>query len=161
MHMKHLKGFTILEALITLVLMSVIISITFSLFNLIGKQLSLFEKENTQVLEYNLFNTTLMRDINKAHDFSYTDSDLILKFYDESEINYTVNAKYILRHNHIKTDTFKIQVNDFQFLNEGAKTDTNTTFLLSLKVLNDTINTNYFLSKNNSEIINKSYFNED
>ena len=161
MTIKHLKGFTILETLITLVLMSVIISITFSLFNLIGKQLSLFEKENTQVLEYNLFNTTLMRDIDKAYDFSYTDSDLVLKFYDESEINYTVNAKYILRHNHIKKDTFKIQVNDFQFLNDDAKTDINTTFLLSLRVLNDTINTNYFLSKNNSETINKDYFNED
>ncbi|WP_308993683.1 prepilin-type N-terminal cleavage/methylation domain-containing protein [Mariniflexile litorale] len=161
MNIKHLKGFTILEVLITLVLMSIIISITFSLFNLMGKQLSLFEKENTQVLEYNLFNTTLLRDIDKANNFSYAESDLVLKFYDETEVNYTVNSKYILRNNHIKIDTFKLRVNGYQFINSDEKTNNNTTFLLSLKVLNDTINANYFLSKNNSDIINNSYFNED
>lgn len=161
MKSKQLKGFTILEALISLMLMSVIITITYSLFNLIGKQLSFFEKENIQVLEYNLFNSTLMRDIEKAHNFSFSDDELLLKYYDGSEINYTINNHFILRENLIKTDSFELRVIDYEFLNDNSKININTTFLMHLSVLNDTIKTNYFLNKNNADIINNIYFNED
>ena len=159
MNIKYVKGFTILEALITLVLMSIVISITFSLINLMGKQLSLFEKENTKITEYNLFNSTLIRDIDQANNFYYYHNDLVLKFYDESKINYTISSEYILRENHIRKDTFKISVDKFEFKQNVA--NRNVLFLLTLKVLNDTINANYFLNKNNSDIINNRFFNED
>ena len=161
MDTKHLKGFTILEALISLMLMSIIITITYSLFNLIGKQLSLFEEENVQVLEYNMFNSTLIHDIEKAYDFSFSENELFLKYYDDTEINYSINRHYILRQNAIKVDTFRLQVINHSFLENDTKNDINQTLLVSLNVLNDTIKANYFLKKDQSEIINNIYFNED
>ena len=158
---KHLKGFTILEALISLMLMSIIITLTYSLFNLIGKQLSLFKEENTQVLEYNLFNTTLLNDIEKSHDFRIVDEQLILKNYDNTEINYLVKESTILRGSQINTGTFKVRVLNYEFLEKDTNhEDSNMVFKMSLLVLNDTIGANYFLKKDRSEIINSKYFNE-
>lgn len=158
---KLLKGFTILEALISLMLISIVISITYSLTNLIGKQLSLFEEENGQILEYNLFNTTIMSDIEKANDFNIDNDILVLKSYDNTEIHYSIEKYHVLRQSAIETDTFKVQVIDYIFVSDGELNPLNKTFRVSLNVLNDTINTNYFLNKNKSEIINNIYFNED
>ncbi|MEP1490155.1 MAG: prepilin-type N-terminal cleavage/methylation domain-containing protein [Algibacter sp.] len=158
---KTLKGFTILEALISLMLMSIIIVITYSLFNLIGKQLSIFNNEHTQVLEYNLFNSAMMSDINKANDFNIVDDKLILKNYDNTEVHYSINRHYILRQHTIKTDTFNLQVINYEFYNNDTYKPLNKTLQVKLNVLNDTINAHYFLNKDHSEIINTMYFNED
>lgn len=160
MKIKLLKGFTILEALISLMLMSIIIVVTYSLFNLIGKQLSLFNEEHSQVLEYNLFNSTIINDVEKTNDFVIMNDEFILKKYDETEINYAIKKDYILRQNAIKTDTFMVRVINYEFLNNNIN-PLNKTLQIKLNVLNDTINTNYFLSKDNSEIINTMQFNED
>lgn len=160
MKIKLLKGFTILEALISLMLMSIIIVVTYSLFNLIGKQLSLFNEEHSQVLEYNLFNSTIINDVEKTNDFVIMNDEFILKKYDETEINYTIKKDYILRQNAIKTDTFMVRVINYEFLNNNIN-PLNKILQIKLNVLNDTINTNYFLSKDNSEIINTMQFNED
>lgn len=160
MKTKLLKSFTILEALISLMLMSIIIVVTYSLFNLIGKQLSLFNEEHSQVLEYNLFNSTIINDVEKTNDFVIINDEFILKKYDETEINYTIKKDYILRQNAIKTDTFMVRVINYEFLNNNIN-PLNKILQIKLNVLNDTINTNYFLSKDNSEIINTMQFNED
>ncbi|MEW4923115.1 hypothetical protein [Algibacter sp. 2305UL17-15] len=161
MTIKLLKSFTILEALISLMLMSIIIVITYSIFNLIGKQLSLINEEHTQVLEYNLFNSTMISDIEKSNDFDIMNNELILKKYDETEIKYVFKEDYILRHNAIKIDTFMVQVIGYAFLNNDSDKSLNKVLNLKLSVLNDTINTHYFLNKGNSEVINAKYAYED
>ena len=158
---KQLKGFTILEALISLMLIGIIITITYSISNLIGKQMSLFTEESNQVFEYNLFNTTIMSDIEKSNDFNIDNELLVLKNYNNTEIRYNINKHEVLRQNAEGIDTFKIQVIDYLFLNNDELNPFNGTFQVSLNVLNDTINANYFLNKNRSEIINNIYFNED
>jgi len=54
-----IKAFTILEALISLMLISIIIGLVFALINFMNKQLTEISKENMDELEYNLFNTTI------------------------------------------------------------------------------------------------------
>ncbi len=161
MKTRELKGFTILEALISLMLMSIIVTITYSLFNLIGKQLSLFNEEHTQVLEYNLFNSTIISDIEESNDFNIINNEFILKKYDDTEINYTIRDHYILRQNAIKTDTFKLRVINYKSLDNYKYNLLNKILKVELRVLNDTISTNYFFNKNNSEVINTMYLNED
>lgn len=155
---KTLKGFTILEALISLMLMSIIITLTYALFSLTEKQLSLFKQENFEVLEYNLFNSTLLRDIEKSTRFEYTEHVLFIENYDASTIYYSINKQYILRQNDVKVDTFNLKVIDFGISNSN---DADATVLLTLDILNDTISANYFFKKDNSELINATFFNED
>ncbi len=158
---KQLKGFTILETLISLMLMSIIIGITYSLFNLIEKQLSFFKKDNTQILEYNLLNATMMSDIDASCAFNIVDNMLVLKNYDNTEEFYSLNREYVLRQKNAEVDTFKVRVIDYDVLKPAVANSQNTTFQIRLNVLHDTINAFYFLKKSNSEIINSHYFNED
>lgn len=158
---EQLKGFTILETLISLMLMSIIISLVYALLNLVNKQMSLFETENFQIIQYNLFNRTIKTDIGNANDFEINKNHLVLKYYNGSKINYTINGNYILRQNQTAKDTFKVKVADYKFLNADISNPLNVTFDATIKLLKDTIYANYFLNKTNSDLINKMYFNED
>lgn len=152
--MTRLKSFTILEALISLIVMGIIIALTYSFMTLIGKQLYLFEKENTQVLEYHLFNTTLLNDINGSIDFNFQDNKLKLIYYDDSEIIYTIQPSYILRQNkRTITDTLNIKNVGYSNLKNSLQ--------LKVILLGDTIQTNYFFKKNLAQTINQNIFHED
>ncbi|RED45652.1 hypothetical protein [Seonamhaeicola aphaedonensis] len=155
---KRLNAFTILEALIGLMLMGIIISTTYTLFNVMNKQLSLLSHENTQVLEYNLFNSTILGDIHKANDFYVLEDKLVLNNYDESTIRYAINKQHITRQSTIKIDTFNIPVTHYRFPYQKNNND----FLrITLNILGDKLETNYFLKKDNAQIINATYFNEN
>ena len=158
MNNMGLKGFTILEALISLMLMSIIISLTYSVFNLIERQMILFQNENTSILQYNLFNTTIKRDIANANNFYLDNHQLLLEYYDTSKINYSITGNYILRQNHVTIDTFKVKVLNHKFL---LNDPLNKTLQISIGLLNDSINMYYYLYKNIDTVINDIYFNEN
>nr|WP_321234605.1 type II secretion system protein [uncultured Psychroserpens sp.] len=156
-----IRAFTLLESLITLMLISIIIALSYALINLIGKQLSLFEKENTQLLEYNLFNSTLINDINNSNDFTIEDNHLLLEFYDNSSIDYYIKKNMVLRATNNKQDAFNINTINYSFVPSTSKTYPKNYLELRLRLLKDTITTSYVLKKDNAKFINKHLFNED
>lgn len=157
--MKRIRAFTMLEALISLILTGIIIALSYSLFTLVNKQMALFEKENTAVIEYNLFNSTLANDINNSNDFEYQDSNLILENYAKPKVTYRFDNSVITRviENH-KLDSFKIQTFG---KNYKIVTPKQSQLNMLLRLLNDTIQVNYFLKKQNSSVINQKLFYED
>ena len=158
---NKIPAFTLLESLITLMLISIIIALSYTIINLMGKQLSLFEKENTQILEYNLFNSTLINDIDNSIDYKVEDNQLSLKFYDNTSIDYYIKNNMILRDNGINKDTFNIRSVKYSHQESVSKKYSKNYLLLQLKLLKDTIATNYYLKKDNAKFINKQLFNED
>jgi len=157
--MKKIKAFTMLEALISLILTGIIIALSYSLFTLVNKQMALFETENTAIIDYNLFNSTLTNDINNANDFDYDNNELLLKNYFKPQIRYRFDEGIIIRTNeNNKTDSFKLRP-----LNKNYKDLTTNQSMLSMsfELLNDTIQVNYFMTKQNSNIINQKLFNEN
>lgn len=158
MRVNKLKSFTILEALISLILMGVIITLTYALFNVLEKQMFLFEKENTSELQYNLFNTSIKNDIENAHNFNLVDNELLLKSYDDLTIQYRIEDYYILRENSVKTDTFLVHVTSYNLSNTDEFRPFDKTLNITIELLNDTINANYFLKKDLADIINSMYF---
>jgi len=157
---KPLKAFTILEALLSLMILSIIVSLSYLMFSLFNKQMVILEKENAVVLQYNLFNSTIKSDINKANDFRVDNEVLTLKNYDEPEIMYRFNKTNILRQKKETVDTFKILTSAYKYENIGAAINAEK-MTLNLEVLNDKIVSHYFLNKSGAETINKKYFNED
>jgi prepilin-type N-terminal cleavage/methylation domain-containing protein len=157
----NIQAFTLLESLITLILISVIIALSYALINLISKQLSVFEKENTQILEYNLFNSTLINDINNAYNYSFESNHLLLNFYKDDTINYFILDKKILRRHNAQQDSFNISNVGYKIYDNTNKKQPKEYLEIRLKLLKDTITTNYQLEKSNAEIINKKLFNED
>ncbi|GAA3591004.1 hypothetical protein Q4Q39_15745 [Flavivirga amylovorans] len=156
----YLKSFTILEALISLALMGIIITLSYTVFNLVEKQMALFQNENRSVLQYNLFNIAIKNDIYNAENFTHDDDQLLLEHYDGSTISYQVLKNLILRHHSIKTDTFKLNVSSHEFSQSDISKPLNKTFKISIEVLGELINTNYYLKKNTASTINSIYFNE-
>ncbi|MDO5981432.1 hypothetical protein [Flavivirga spongiicola] len=140
--------------------MGIIITLSYTVFNLIEKQMTLFQNENTGILQYNLFNTTIKNDIYNANNFTQDNNQLLLEYYDGSSINYQVSKHFILRHHDIKTDTFKLRVLSHKFLQNGISKPLDKILQVSIEVLGDSINTNYYLKKNTANTINSVYFND-
>ncbi len=149
-----------LEALISLILTGIIVALSYSLYTLINKQMALFEKENTEIVNYNLFNTTIVLDINQSNDFRYTEGQLILKYYSNPDVIYNFENTTITRTvKGLNTDKFSVKVIRENF--SEFETHQSNQLTVSLRLLNDTINANYFLKMSNSNVINKKLFNED
>ena len=156
----NIHAFTLLESLITLMLISIIIALTYSLITLVEKQLVLLEHENTEILDYNLLNSTLINDINSATNYRLENDNnlLILEYYDETSVGYDIKPNEILRQTASSDEAFKIKTLSHNI----SKAYKNKTALeLKFVLLKDTISTHYILKKDNAHLINKKLFNED
>ena len=158
--MKTTKAFTMLEALISLILTGIIIALTYSLYTLINKQMTVFEKENTEIINYHLFNTTFLSDINSSNAFNFNDDALVLNRYLKSDVIYNFNSGSITRRvEGMNIDTFKINM-----LKKTASTDEvlqSPHLDVVFKLLNDTIKAHYYLKQPPNTLINKQLFHED
>ncbi|WP_452602792.1 hypothetical protein [Pontimicrobium sp. MEBiC06410] len=130
------------------------------MINMFNKQMLLFEKESTEILQYNIFNKTIKYDINAANNFSVKNNTLLLKQYNNSSVSYKFEKAYILRMRLETLDTFKLKVLDFNIF-KNKQTNSTKRLELTLELLNEDIVAYYFLNQNNAEQINKKYFNED
>ena len=155
----NINAFTLLESLITLMLISIIIGLTYALINLVEKQLIVLEQEHTEILEYNLFNSALINDINTATSYDFEEEDKLLKlhFYDNSLISYEIKPNEILRQTSFSSDAFNIKTINHNLSN----TYKHTALELQLILLKDTLSTHYTLKKDEAQSINKKLFNED
>ncbi|WP_422103866.1 hypothetical protein [Winogradskyella sp.] len=158
--MKRISAFTMLEALISLILTGIIIALSYSLYTLINKQMAIFEKENTEIINYNLFNTTLLLDINQSTTCNFSEGQLILNNYLKPDVIYNFNKTVITRTvEGINSDTFKINILSKTF--SAAATRQPPQLTVAFKLLNDTISAHYFLKQPPNTIINKQLFHED
>ena len=155
-----IPAFTLLESLVTLMLISIIIALTYSLVSLVEKQLVLLEQDNNEILEYNLFNATLINDINNSTNYTLegNNSSLVLNYYNDAPIIYDMKPDMVLRQTSSSKDTFKIKTVGRQ-VSKAYKNDVGLE--LRLVLLKDTISTHYVLKKDNAHLINKKLFNEN
>ncbi|WP_353780192.1 prepilin-type N-terminal cleavage/methylation domain-containing protein [Winogradskyella sp. 3972H.M.0a.05] len=155
-----IKAFTILEVLISLVVMGIIIGLTYTLFNIMEKQLITYRNDNDVILQYNLLNTTLQRDIYYANYYEKEESTLVLFNYSEEKISYSFLNDKVLRAKQSIVDTFRVHVisHKFEIFNEKqniSKLD------MKIKLLNEDVEINYFLKNDLAETINQKFVYED
>lgn len=156
---SSLKGFTILEALLSLIILSLIIGLTYSIVNMFNRQMSLFEKENTAIMEYNLFNKTLLYDINQSNDYEASENAISLKYYNKTDINYIFKSDIVIRQTLTSTDTLLIPIVSYKLPNNTNQIS--NTIHLKLNLLGNTFNANYVIKCSNSRLINNTFFNEN
>jgi competence protein ComGF len=155
----HLSAFTILEALFSLLLLSIILSIMYLIVNMLNKQMSLFEKENTQVIEYNFFDRVLNADTHNSIDYSIYENELKLFYYQQSNVRYTLHSEYVIRKKEAKIDTLKVAIKAHSFL--FFKEDEATKLTFKIALLDELIVTNYMLRKSPAVLINEKFSNEN
>jgi type II secretory pathway pseudopilin PulG len=158
---KRIKAFTIIEALISLILMSIIIVFTYTVFNLVEKQMLLFKNENESVIEYQSFNSTFKYDTFRAVNFKMLDNNVSFMFYNGDTIVYHLRKKNITRAIKTQIDTFKIPVLDFNVETKGVKNLEYHKINIETKVLAKPFKANYYLKIDKAKTINTVFFDEN
>jgi len=153
------KAFTLAEALVNLLLISIIISLAYTLINFFSKQLSQLEKDNYAIVDYNLFDASIRYDIYNAHFFNLENNELNVYDYSGKKVTYQVSDKKISRQTSTHQDVFNMDVISYS-INTLDTVLKDKTLNLKVSLLTDTLSLNYYLKQSNAELINKTIFDE-
>lgn len=103
-----LKAFTFLELLVVIAITGIVVAISYTSYQMIIAQHSIYKNSNDMSFELELLETTLNKDIQQAHQVESTTQELMLTYFDGSFIAYNFNSNFILRQHTNRVDTFFI-----------------------------------------------------
>ncbi len=110
----RLKGFTILEILISMVLFGVITGLGSSAYLFVQKQF-LDYKKSDDVIKTSLTLETLMdRDFTECYSVKNTNTGLLCFYIDKSPVEYKLKPEYIIRLQQNQPDTFNMSALNIQ-----------------------------------------------
>ncbi len=101
----HLKGFTLVEMLIVILLTSIIVSLTFLYFNTIQKYIITQSNVDDYELEIMRFESFLRYDINRSSGLTIIDDELIMS---DLNVTYFFSDELIIRDQYEQHDTLKV-----------------------------------------------------
>jgi len=137
--------------------MGIIISLTYTIYSLMSKQLKTYEEESKTILYYNIFNSALKREIHNSQNIKTLDEGFLLIYYKGEDVSYEIVDSKLLRRKENKVDTFDVNIINYKI----EQTEENSVIQLNVKILNDTIKAFYQKQNHISNTINKRFLNED
>ena len=149
---NRLHGFTMLEALLSLLILSIVIGATFALLNMVNKQMYVLQYENVAEMEYVTFDNRLRNDINESVEFLFKDRKLVLTKYNLESVEYSFKNDYLLRKSKSIIDTLRVKTEQISLEKEDYR------LKITTQLLRKKISGYYFLKDNQSNDINKKYF---
>ena len=156
------KAFTILEALISLLIMAIIIGLTYTIISFFTKQFIYHNNYNNIILDYQLFESTFKRDLYLTDKIEVKGKVFILKNYDESVIEYSFLNNTISRRTNNAISHFDLDYYSFSVTEPHKKSFSDgVTIEMSIKVPEDTIHQRFYKYIDPSEAINKKFLNEN
>lgn len=163
MSMKYkdrFKAFTILEALISLLIMAIIIGLTYTIISFFSKQFIYHNNYNNIILDYQLFESTFKRDLYLTNKIEVEGKILFLKNYDESVIEYKFLNSGVSRRTNNTMSHFDLEYYNFS-VSEPHKESDGVIIEMGIKVPEDTIHQRFYKYIDPSEAINKKFVNEN
>jgi len=123
--MKHyVKAYTLLETVLSLVIMSVISIVVYALLSSFLNQFRFYTETKDNTLEYVLFRTNLKHEFYSSKEVIEEARGIKIKMNDSIEVRYEFDKSRILRKvNQTSIDTFFIKVKDHDVIlaNEKSK----------------------------------------
>lgn len=104
----RLKGFTILEILISMVLFGMITGLGSSAYLFMSKQFLDYKKSDDVVKGSLTLEALLNRDFAECYSAKNTNEGLVCTYNDKDPIEYKLNEQYIIRTQQNQPDTFKL-----------------------------------------------------
>jgi prepilin-type N-terminal cleavage/methylation domain-containing protein len=111
--MSRLKGYTVMELIVVMVLSAIVVSIAYTSFDIISKQYLRYKKSHEEISKILMFDLVLTKDF-KNSVFVSLDDDGIVCNYSDRKINYQIDEHFVVRQENDVLDTFKVRVTDFQ-----------------------------------------------
>jgi len=113
---KKIKGFTLIEMLVTLSLSTVVVAFAYMAYNYMFLSYIQYEKMNGTVAEFTNCQSQLLKLSNNAEQIEVKDKLLVFHLKNKEKVNVELNEKYILFYNEVMTiDTAKCIVTSFNF----------------------------------------------
>ncbi|MDB5122339.1 MAG: hypothetical protein JWP94_468 [Mucilaginibacter sp.] len=108
--MKKIKGYTIMEVTVTMLVAGILIGITYTMYSLIYKSYGAFDRKNQDMVVLASLDGVLARDFNRA-EFVLKDTDGLSLRYNGHRIRYQFEPDYVTRTD-TRTDTFKVKAEE-------------------------------------------------
>lgn len=110
----NIPAFTIMEAIVSMAVTAIILSVIFVVFSVTSERLADFKSQNEITADLNRMNYTLNKSIFDGNKMHLSDNQLIIDTYDGNQVKYTIYPKYFVRNGNKITDTFNINVLQFK-----------------------------------------------
>lgn len=108
---KHYKAFTILELLVTLILVSVVVIISYKAISSANQIISLYQKNQTSIYTLKKFKSLLEYDLDNSFYVTHYSDDIYLININNDTITYQLSTPVIVIRKNM-TDTFHLSVTD-------------------------------------------------
>lgn len=110
--MKYkVKSYTLLETVLSMVIISIIVVITYALLSSFLSQLKFYNETRDRLLDYILFKANLKNEFYHSKRILQEHDRLIMKFNNSEKIEYTFHKSYVLRENNENMiDTFFVEL---------------------------------------------------
>ena len=138
---KKIKGFTIAEMLVVLVISAIVISLALLVLGLVQRQVYSIQKNINRTNEVVLLERLLWQDFNKNNLFYNNEKELLLAYNSKDTIQYEFTNTFIIRNK----DTLKVGVLSLERYLEGAKTTSNNLDAVELVLTNEFQSKNLFI----------------
>lgn len=152
-----LKGFTLLESIVALLVSSIIIFTLFSILLIANNFVGKYRSYNKEVNDLILFSSYLQGDCNKTRLVNAESTNSIILHRDDYDVNYLINPNFIVRITNFTTDTFHLYSKNI-YIDSGS-IKSRSVFYMSLDVLlqRDTIPLLFSVKYTNRDVINANF----
>ena len=110
---NYIKGFTIIEAVVSMVLTAIILAIVFVIINVTSQRLDDFRKQNEFINDINRITYSINKNIFESEKMSVFENEISLKGFDGQVTKYLLTEKDIIMYQNEFTDTFNITTEKF------------------------------------------------
>ena len=101
-----IKAYTILETVITLVLIGIIVSVVYVTYGFISQNMQNYVAMETENFKLNNFKTILEEDFFKSEKVTaFNDNKIRVQFYNETNVEYQYDGRYLIRASILSKDT--------------------------------------------------------
>ncbi len=147
---KHtnLKAFTILELVIGMVVSSLVISMVYSIYDNISRQMIQYKNQQDELMEYNQFQSIFHKDIKWSNEIVTMDSEKIALRGTSDTIVYNFLDNAIIRKATASLDTFGIRVINVTYPDKEEGVKNYEIIELTTRLLNNDVT--IFESKRNT-----------
>lgn len=144
---KKVKGFTLGEMLVVLLLTTIVVASTFTILQLVQQQMNNIENNYARNTEYNLLRRSLWVDFHQNDGIWYDKATSTLYFKNEiKEVAYQLGKEQIVK----GKDTFKLGVKEHQFFFKGNEIDQGEIDALDFSIETKSSSPRLFVFKTNA-----------
>lgn len=129
----NIPAFSILEAVVGLVVSSIIIGLVFVVFTILSERMIDFRNQNQYTADLNRLTYSFNKDIFENEVMKPSDSGVVFYSYDGKKTVYRNLGGYLLRNQNDFTDTFRVAVKRFRLDTVANKNRTTAFERLSLE----------------------------